>query len=429
MSLYPDKGYWKKPDLVCYVKVQQPVPSKGHSWDAVALWLGHRTLNRENPGSNNLAVKLWQFRSPHFATVHNCINDLSTPSFERKAALEGDCHGVNSTPKTPTARGGTAVGGRVGGHCGCQGTEGGGGYVMGEALATPSWNHDVIEAKQGTDVDISCTVSGLNALGVVRIFKSNKDKRYPISDNDQPKTPFVETGRYTANYEYDSTSKVGVVRLQLNGARVEDSGRIGCRRLGDSNDQNIGYVQLKILAPVLELYIEHVEPDDSRRKMHSSDTIDLIDHETHGVVCRAIADTATMKMQITVDGVDRTDMFVPVVEEEVVGSGGLSTVRKEMNLANPGSSLLWQYGDSKEKIENYQQDSKLRSAEEATNSFGTSEESVVLRRHLRNDQCPCSAAVRKHNPSYTHSKPAKDVRNRNTGATVAPRWTLLHEYC
>ena len=71
--------------------------------------------------------------------------------------------------------------------------------------------------KQGTDVDISCTVSGLNALGVVRIFKSNKDKRYPISDNDQPKTPFVETGRYTANYEYDSTSKVGVVRLQLKG--------------------------------------------------------------------------------------------------------------------------------------------------------------------------------------------------------------------
>ena len=77
--------------------------------------------------------------------------------------------------------------------------------------------------------------------------------------------------------------------------------------------------------------------------MHSSDTIDLIDHERHGVVCRAVADTGTMKMQITVDGVDRTDMFVPVVEKEVVGSGGLSTVRKEMNLEyfseNPSHEL------------------------------------------------------------------------------------------
>ena len=36
---------------------------------------GSVVVNRENPGSNNLAVKLWQFRSPHFATVHNCINE------------------------------------------------------------------------------------------------------------------------------------------------------------------------------------------------------------------------------------------------------------------------------------------------------------------------------------------------------------------
>ena len=30
------------------------------------------------------------------------------------------------------------------------------------------------------------------------------------------------------------------------GAEVEDSGRIGCRRLGDSDDDNIGYVDLKV---------------------------------------------------------------------------------------------------------------------------------------------------------------------------------------
>ena len=30
------------------------------------------------------------------------------------------------------------------------------------------------------------------------------------------------------------------------GAEVEDSGRIGCRRLGDSDDDNVGYVDLKV---------------------------------------------------------------------------------------------------------------------------------------------------------------------------------------
>ena len=44
-------------------------------WREVAQWLEHRTLNRENPGSNPLAAvsKFWQFRSTHFATVHSSV--------------------------------------------------------------------------------------------------------------------------------------------------------------------------------------------------------------------------------------------------------------------------------------------------------------------------------------------------------------------
>ena len=42
-----------------------------------------------------------------------------------------------------------------------------------------------------------------------------------------------------------------VIHIKLSfvfvlGAEVEDSGRIGCRRLGDSDDDNIGYVDLKV---------------------------------------------------------------------------------------------------------------------------------------------------------------------------------------
>ena len=34
------------------------------------------TVNRENPGSNHLAVvsKLWQFCSPHVASVHSAVS-------------------------------------------------------------------------------------------------------------------------------------------------------------------------------------------------------------------------------------------------------------------------------------------------------------------------------------------------------------------
>ena len=50
---------------------------------AVTLWLKHRTLYRENPGSNPFAAvsEIWQFRSLHFVTVQTAVNDyLATES-------------------------------------------------------------------------------------------------------------------------------------------------------------------------------------------------------------------------------------------------------------------------------------------------------------------------------------------------------------
>ena len=43
----------------------------------------HKALNRENPGLTPIAVvsKLWQFYSPHIATVHSAVNEyLATGS-------------------------------------------------------------------------------------------------------------------------------------------------------------------------------------------------------------------------------------------------------------------------------------------------------------------------------------------------------------
>ena len=44
-------------------------------WGAVGLWLEHRTLNQESPGSNLLTAvsKLGQFRSLHVASVHSAV--------------------------------------------------------------------------------------------------------------------------------------------------------------------------------------------------------------------------------------------------------------------------------------------------------------------------------------------------------------------
>ena len=41
----------------------------------MAEWLERGTFNRENPGLNPLAPvsKLWQFRSPHIATIHSAV--------------------------------------------------------------------------------------------------------------------------------------------------------------------------------------------------------------------------------------------------------------------------------------------------------------------------------------------------------------------
>ena len=42
--------------------------------------LERRAVNRENPGSNRLVSKLWQFRSSHVATVKSAVKNkyLST---------------------------------------------------------------------------------------------------------------------------------------------------------------------------------------------------------------------------------------------------------------------------------------------------------------------------------------------------------------
>ena len=66
--------------------------------------------------------------------------------------------------------------------------------------------------------------------------------------------------------------------------------------------------------------------------MHTSDTVDLVENEKGGVLCRAVADTSELNLQVTIDGADRTDSFSRIVQEKVVGSGGLSTVRKEVTL-------------------------------------------------------------------------------------------------
>ena len=42
-----------------------------------ALWLEHRTLNQENPGSDPLAAvsKLWQFHSFHVAPGYSALDE------------------------------------------------------------------------------------------------------------------------------------------------------------------------------------------------------------------------------------------------------------------------------------------------------------------------------------------------------------------
>ena len=44
-------------------------------WGAVALWLEHRTLDQDNPGSNPLAAvsKLGQLYTPHVASAHPAV--------------------------------------------------------------------------------------------------------------------------------------------------------------------------------------------------------------------------------------------------------------------------------------------------------------------------------------------------------------------
>ena len=91
-------------------------------------------------------------------------------------------------------------------------------------------------------------------------------------------------------------------------------------------------ILVAVSAPVLNVDIEYVTPDGGSRKMHSSDTIDFTENEEHGVLCRTSADTIDMHMVIKVDGVDKTEMFDKEEHEELIGSGGLTTLRKTIAL-------------------------------------------------------------------------------------------------
>jgi hypothetical protein len=79
--------------------------------------------------------------------------------------------------------------------------------VVTDGTQGASWDQEVVDVRQGDNVTVTCSVTGVDMLSVVRLVHSHHSTSVLISDNDVVKKQFVQLGRYRVLYHiFDKTA-------------------------------------------------------------------------------------------------------------------------------------------------------------------------------------------------------------------------------
>lgn len=79
----------------------------------------------------------------------------------------------------------------------------------------PVWDNSNVEVKEGDDLSLSCKVSGLGNIDVVRIVRKTSKQTTTITDNANVKLPFRGLPQYKVHYRLNGN--VGTVHLRFRG--------------------------------------------------------------------------------------------------------------------------------------------------------------------------------------------------------------------
>lgn len=90
------------------------------------------------------------------------------------------------------------------------------------SLATefPVWDNSNVEVKEGDNLSLSCKVSGLGNIDVVRIVHKTSKQTATVTDNANVKLPFRGLPQYKVHYRLNGN--VGTVHLHFRGKLFVD---------------------------------------------------------------------------------------------------------------------------------------------------------------------------------------------------------------
>ncbi|ELU04092.1 hypothetical protein CAPTEDRAFT_219563 [Capitella teleta] len=262
--------------------------------------------------------------------------------------------------------------------------------------ASSSWDRKSVSAKQGDDVTITCTVTGLGPFDPVRVVKENGGTKIVVTENDNAKKPFSAlTSRYvihstltpngdtydgilTINYKAPVQS-VDIVALKSSGEVTVAGGGYVVMREGD----NMGVACVATAdgsekSPSLRLLMDGEDVTSRFEVTNLTDTEEGDGETTLGVwssVARAeyrstmpeasfneknFTCIASMpKFDSMVASAIMDIEFAPIItcpKYEHYGQTGESITVTCQVKANPGSTISWSFGDDKSRAETLKDD-------------------------------------------------------------------------
>ena len=88
--------------------------------------------------------------------------------------------------------------------------------LVASVSSTVTWDKRDIEVKEGDDMSLKCTVTGLGPFDVIRVVHIQDKQTVTIADSSDVKSPFSSLPRYKVHYEFNGS--IGSVLLHYRGS-------------------------------------------------------------------------------------------------------------------------------------------------------------------------------------------------------------------
>lgn len=181
------------------------------------------------------------------------------------------------------------------------------------------WDNHYIEVTQGDALTLTCTVTDLRFLDVVRVSRKDASgTELPIADNLKVKPMFLSNIRLKVYFSFNQNGSATSV-LQYKEMLGEDAGTFHCYKLGDESNSDI--LNLTVFVPVDSLKFSTISMDGI--ESIADNEIFLSEGNLLSVACTAVVNASRTKplLTISVDSEDISHIFTPIEQTKVIRSG------------------------------------------------------------------------------------------------------------